>query len=973
MRTRWFHGIVTVLVLAAPIGAAAAPKERAAEVIRKAGMPRGLCAVVGDKGCGLALEIARQSEWTVLVHLADAADVRAACEAADEAGLYGTRVFVSKGPPTRIPLANDLADVVVAPGPAGGAAKAEVLRVLRPGGKALAGGEAWPKPAPDGTDDWSHHYHGPDNNPQSADRLARAPYLTQFVVEPRYGPAPQAVVAAAGRIFMAFGHVAWHQREEPWLNTLVALNGYNGTMLWKRALPKGIMVDRSTMIATPTTLYLADEKSCKLIDPATGKVTGEIAPPADLAGGTFWKWMGMEGGVLYALVGPAERMDDEARWRRRAHGWPWGGISKGYNDQEYRWGFAATLLAIDLKTKKVLWHHKGRKGDPPIDSRLLCMKAGRVFIGSFGSYLACLDAANGSVLWRKDAKKEPDYFKAMGPFSKGHGYRSGWKSTIYARCSDKALYIMGPQLQKLQAISAEDGKQLWSLPAKINVHVVIRPEGLYTVGAQNVKNETRKVDPMTGKVLATYDVWRRACTRATGSADGILFRASGGTCRLDLGEGKPQWMSPMRPACHIGVVIANGYLYWTPWVCDCNLQMFGTICCGPAGDFAFEANAVEAERLEALVTEIPADKKKPRPRRRWAPRSWSTYLGDNALSAQTTWHGMSVPQDAAVLWDVKPRHPFEPTAPVTVGGTVYLGGRDGTVRAMNASSGRPRWRAYTGGAILYPPTIAAGRALVGSGDGCVYAFDAADGKLLWRFRAAPAERWIPLYRRLQSIWPVHSGVIVDRGVAYLAAGMTDYDGTHLYALDVKTGKIKWQNHTSGHLDRFSRRGAAVQGHLLAHGGKLYLPGGNALSPVVYDMKTGKCLSGPPEGFGTRAPRGRELRLVGGQVRVSGQPLYSDPEHPVYDNSSRWTPSILAGRDGNLMFVPGKGPKGDAWNLVAVDPFAARELWTQPLGGQPVRWGIAAEGSRIVVTLRGGRVVCIGPKPQPPGNVALKAR
>ena len=33
----------------------------------------------------------------------------------------------------------------------------------------------------------------------------------------------------------------------------------------------GIMVDRSTMIATPETLYLADDKSCKLLDAATGE------------------------------------------------------------------------------------------------------------------------------------------------------------------------------------------------------------------------------------------------------------------------------------------------------------------------------------------------------------------------------------------------------------------------------------------------------------------------------------------------------------------------------------------------------------------------------------------------------------------------------------------------------------------------------------------------------------------------------
>ena len=109
-----------------------------------------------------------------------------------------------------------MADAVVVLDGKPGVPKAEILRVLRPEGKALVGGEVWTKPFPEGVDDWSHHYHGPDNNPQSRDQLARAPYLTQFIAEPRYAPAPQAAVASAGRLFMAFGHVAWHEREEPW-------------------------------------------------------------------------------------------------------------------------------------------------------------------------------------------------------------------------------------------------------------------------------------------------------------------------------------------------------------------------------------------------------------------------------------------------------------------------------------------------------------------------------------------------------------------------------------------------------------------------------------------------------------------------------------------------------------------------------------------------------------------------------------
>ena len=144
-------------------------------------------------------------------------------------------------------------------------------------------GEQMEKPFPEGTDDWSHPYHGPDNNPQSLDQVARAPYLTQFLAEPYYAPLTQVGVASAGRVFKAFGNIAFHVREEPLLNTLVAFNGFNGTMLWRRKLTPGVMIHRNTMIATPELLYIADDKSCKRIDTVSGQLVDEISPAAGKA------------------------------------------------------------------------------------------------------------------------------------------------------------------------------------------------------------------------------------------------------------------------------------------------------------------------------------------------------------------------------------------------------------------------------------------------------------------------------------------------------------------------------------------------------------------------------------------------------------------------------------------------------------------------------------------------------------------
>jgi len=541
---------------------------------------------------------------------------------------------------------------------------------------------------------------------------------------------------------------------------------------------------------------------------------------------------------------------------------------------------------------------------------------------------------DGQAPWRQG----PELFLAVGDYRPGHGYIGGWKSTAYLKCTDRAVYFIGPQVNWLTALAADDGRVLWKHNAK-DLHVVIRDDGLYVIGPQKSKDQTKRLDPLSGKVLATYDTFRRACTRSTGSADGILFRASGGSGRLDTETGKMQWISAMRPSCHVGVVIAHGALTWLPWVCDCNLQMFGVISVGPAGDYPFGKPATDRLERSAATPPTPLVVSKD---------DWPTYRADVARTGRTH---VTVPTAAERKWEVV--LPCRPTAPVAAGGLVFVGGSDGSVRAID-SDGKPAWTTYTGGSVLYPPTIADGRAYVGAGDGWMVVLDAATGKLLWRFRAAPMERRIPFYGKLTSTWPVASGVTVHDGVAYFAAGINDYDGTHVYALDGATGAIRWQNNTCGHLDAFSRRGVACQGDLLVHQGKLYLAGGNAVSPAVFDMITGKCLSPPPKEMGTRARRGRELVLTGSKIETTGQALYSPPEAPVFDGTVQWKPDAVQAANARVGCHKGK----DGWTLTIAQ--GDKLLGQQPLPSAPIRWGVAVDAAgRILVATRAGTLLCFG--------------
>ena len=1002
--------------MAATLGMLGAPTARAAEnattLLDRIGVTRGIAVVPGDLECKLALDLVRASDLIVYVQLPRPEETEAARRAADSAGVYGTRVYVEKGSLDRIHLADNIADVLIAVGDAASQIpQAEVMRVLCPRGKALLGDRQITKPLPAGTDDWSHPYHGPDNNPQSNDQLARAPYMTQFLAEPRYGPSPQVAVASAGRVFKAFGNVAWHKREEPYLNTLVAFNGYNGAILWKRELPPGYMIHRNTIIATPSTLYLGDDKSCKLLDAATGKLTGEIAPPLDVAGGTFWKWMALEDGVLYALIGEQEQKDPVVRWDRKQHGWPWDGISKGYNQPEQPWGFGRTVIAIDPATKEVLWHHHE---DEPIDGRAACMKNGRIYVFGFGSFLACLDARNGEEVWRMTKDNAPELFASLGKYLTRQSWQTNWRTVAYLKCSDKALYFAGPQVGKLLAVSAADGSILWENPYD-NFQLILRDDGLYGISGPWGNNVSKKFDPLTGKVLADLPTGRRGCTRPTGSIDSILHRAMGGSVRFDLAGNTRRWISPMRPSCHDGVTIANGLLYWWPWVCDCQLQLHGVVCLGPAGDFDFTPPVDASQRLERGPGTLAKTAKLPE-----SPADWPTFRANNKATAVSK---ATVPRAVTRGWSFKPASATgsRPTAPVAVGGMVFVSGSDGIVRAIDAATGAAKWTAYTGGAVQFPPTVWRSRVLVGSGDGWVYAFEAQTGWLIWRFRAAPAERKIPVYGTLLSTWPVGSGVLVDDdGTAYVAAGIVNYDGTYLYALDAATGELKWENDTSGHLDPDAHTGVSVQGHLLLDKDKLYLAGGTAVSPAVYDASNGKCLNDPEQlrQCASIAPRGWELSLIGDHVVAVGKPLYTDPKYPVYDDTvfrkmfhaatgdrdivwldnskimcfksiDRQTLSncVRKSREPNYRVktwgefkIPDKplwerDCKGsvamavsnnavlvaDSSQLLALDLQDGKPLWTQPLPAAPIPWGLAVDrDGRVVVSLENGGIVCLAP-------------
>ena len=981
--------LTSCLILVVTIyGAAPSSLPAADERLKNIDSGRGIVAVLDLPAGGAAelVELAKGSELLIYFQSADDPQVAAVRAAASEAGLLGTRIFVDAGSLASIHLADNVADAILVAVSAGRLHDAELLRTLRPKGTAWIGERQLTKPLPEGIDDWSHPFHGPDNNPQSNDQLVRGEFRTQFLAEPTFSPMPEQTVAAGGRLYKVMGHIAHKANQNEWLNTLLCINAYNGTILWRREVPKGFMIHRNTMVATDDALLMGDHESCKVFDGRTGEIREEFTIPRELTDGPVWKWMAHRDGVLYALVGNPEMAVETLRSDRPGLGhWPWG-MWEGhdYNDPRTAFGYGRTLVALDLGTKQVRWHYRDEEF---LDARAVCMSSQHIFCFCPEKFLACIDAATGELLWRNT---DQDLLEAIGPNERAQHYITGYATSCYMKCSDDYVFFAGPQRKQMVVASARDGSLAWTNPTG-NLQLVLRDDAIYAAGPQNTTGY--KFDYATGSVLANFPA-RRACTRATGCADSIFFRASGGTVRVLTETNTAQHIAPMRPPCQDGVLVSNGHLYWGPWMCGCQLSLYGHVALAPAGE-------TDVDGEDRLVVSRDAAKVRPL---QIQPGDWPAYRGDNARSDMAR---VDVPDRVELQWTATVCATELPTAPVTAGGLVFVADRTGAVQAFS-NAGKPVWKAYTSGAVYYPPAVAHDRVYAGSADGRVYAFEAATGRFLWSYRVAPQERRIPVFGKLISRWPVAGGVVVEGDSVYAAAGITHYDGTYVVALDALTGKLKAENSTSGVISESVGNGISLQGELSIVDGELRFLAGGVYETARYDLKTLACLNTPVEGVSSQfrtafypyyPEYGKYLSLE--YTCEDGRTLCHDAsyegsqftnlalEKPLpagvprdLKEASRWA---RRGRDvpvpekvwedkserrftsfvisGERLLVTGHAARTpDEPVLAAMKIDDGSDAWVERLPAQAVKGGTAVDGAgRVYVALEDGRMVCFGGK------------
>lgn len=121
------------------------------------------------------------------------------------------------------------------------------------------------------------------------------------------------------------------------------------------------------------------------------------------------------------------------------------------------------------------------------------------------------------------------------------------------------------------------------------------------------------------------------------------------------------------------------------------------------------------------------------------------------------------------------------STPTVVGDTVYCGTMKGELLALSVKKGKRKWvfkakgnKYFPKGEFLFKPLVHNGMVFAGSRDASFYALDAATGAMKWKV-TDPMGAW-------------YTTAIAEGDTVFAASS----DGHYIQALDVATGKEKWQ-------------------------------------------------------------------------------------------------------------------------------------------------------------------------------------
>jgi len=787
-------GLVFVVSLYAFVGAEAAQTPSAAAMLKKVGVKGGLIVHLGCGDGKLTAELRASDSYLVHGLDSEARNIDKARRHMRDKGIYGP-ISVDLLEGTALPYVDNSVNLVVVEN-LSGVARQEVRRVLAPGGVACFQRDGkWTrrvKPRPDNIDEWTHYMHDPTNNAVAHDTAVGPPRHLQWEAAPQYSrhheftSSVAAVVSTQGRVFsiIDMGSRASIHMPPKW--TLTARDAFNGIVLWERPikswfnhlwpLKDGPAQPPRRLVAVGDSVYvtLGFDAGVSRLDAATGKTLKTYR------GTEFTEEIICSDDVLFLLKNIKPMSPDEYHPELMVC---WDEKNRTMKESE---GLLLTpedrdIIALDAKSGDVLW-----KVTYPIEPLTLAVDDSKVFFHNW-SRVVCLDRKTGEEVWLSEPV---DVRKNMG-------YVYGPTLVAY---DDVVLFADGRLKRRIRALSKEDGELLWQAPHYAGGHAgsaedLMVIDGLVwcgkIAGGRDSGIFTGR-DPKTGDVKREFtpDVetywFHHRCYRSK-ATDKYFLASRTGIEFIDIHEKTWEPHHWVRGACTYGILPCNGLIYAPPSPCACYLEskLEGFCALAPTSQRLLNDAPPASQRLikgpaygHKLTSKASADQ-------------WPTYRHDAARSGATK---AAVDMPLSERWHVNLGG--ELTGPVVVNGRVFTASKDShTLYALSANDGKEIWTFTAGAEVDSPPTVYRGLVIFGSADGHVYCLRASDGELARRFRAAPWDMRLVSYGQLQSVWPVHGSVLVEKGIAHFVAGRSTYldGGIRFYRLNAATGDVLFED------------------------------------------------------------------------------------------------------------------------------------------------------------------------------------
>lgn len=752
--------------------------QRARHIIDVTGVKGGLIIHIGCGDGKLTAALRANDSYIVQGLDTDVGKVEKARKTIMSKGLYG-KVTAREFDGKNLPYIDNLVSLVVATDKCK-VSKDEILRVLAPRGVAYINGKKTVKPWPAELDEWTHFHHDPQGTMVGNDQVVGPPRRIQWIGAPKwlrnhdFISSMHAMVSARGRVFYVIDEGLRNHIFLPSRWTLIARDGFNGTILWKKPiadwhpnnwpLKSGPGHHPRKLVAVGDRVYIAAGlvDPVKAIDAATGKTIrtyDRTKPTQEII---------FSDGVLYLLVDPEQ---PAVNYRAKTTNY------KEINHANIGWAWTPAspkriIMVIEADSGEVLWEHPAK-----VAPLTLTVCDDRVLYHN-GQGMVALDRRTGEILWESEGP-------AVSRVVTGGSMRVSFSEGI-------AVLASGT---KLTAFSAENGKQLWTGTLQKTSHHC--PEDLFIIDGliwspntgrpQHNGTHFKVLDLRTGEIekdfvarnLPGFPMHPR-CYPSRATTKYIMTNGIG-TEFYKVGGEEVDIHNYIRGSCIYGIMPCNGLLYKPPDSCACYYQSkLEYLCALAPGEFKPESSKLK-DRLE----KGPVYGYQPSTISH-QPSSWLTYRRDAARSGFCP---SPVSSDLKKSWQVKLDGKL--AQPVVAGGKAFVAAIDQqTLYALDTGSGKTVWKYTAGGRIDSSPSIYKDLVLFGCGDGRVHCLRADDGALVWRYLVAPQDRQNVFYQQPESVWPVHGSVLIENNTVYALAGRNMFldGGMRLVLLDPVTGK-----------------------------------------------------------------------------------------------------------------------------------------------------------------------------------------